>query len=349
MKVESRIPRTESTSHSSGDSAVCTSQDRMAAYRHRTSGITDQERDEVIPALALRSYHLPGNTWCEDWSQFLLNNHPLWGICCHHRLHPVKSPFRIVNLLGSICFGLAVTNLIWLWLIADDRRDADQVVISIAVGDGGETQVNQTASATNTTSTSLFPDGQIDITEGMVFLWTVGGGLHALFDNTIWYITACVCCLPGQKLECLYKYKWCGTYLVIFSVVLVTAVASFVVVFRASLDEDQDLEIADLKSAGIFDDQIELGRNIDKSERWEFLMSYAVELGLALVVYHPLVATLFFSGVLGCGRIPILGGRPYELARERRKAHRQAPTSQTSTARTSTARSSTHIEKERGR
>jgi hypothetical protein len=43
--------------------------------------------------------------------------------------------------------------------------------------------------------------------------------------------------------------------------------------------------------------------------KYAFLVGYAVELTIALFLYYPLTSTMFFSGVLGCGRIPILGGR----------------------------------------
>ena len=45
---------------------------------------------------------------------------------------------------------------------------------------------------------------------------------------------------------------------------------------------------------------------------------------LALFVYYPIGGTILFSGCLGCGRIPLLGGRPQEvLMEERRLARRQ--------------------------
>ena len=47
--------------------------------------------------------------------------------------------------------------------------------------------------------------------------------------------------------------------------------------------------------------------------KYAFLVGYAIELTIALFLYYPLTSTMFFSGILGCGRIPILGGRPYEL------------------------------------
>ena len=37
---------------------------------------------------------------------------------------------------------------------------------------------------------------------------------------------------------------------------------------------------------------------------------------IQLFVYYPMFETVLFSGVLGCGSIPVLGGRPYEMKKE---------------------------------
>jgi hypothetical protein len=307
--------------------------DRLAAYQARSNSMSERESSRTIPALALRAYHLPGNSWCDDWVQYFANNHPLFGICCHHRLHPVTAKWRLIHLVGSIVFGLAVTNIIWLWFIVNDQHDVNDPVLTISFG-GGIRTGNSTVSTGNYTDTeysnstaeaALQGHQEIAVTEGMLILWTIGGGLHALFDNTVWYMTACVCCLPGQPLQCLYKYKWCGTYVVVLLVVIFTAVASFVVVLRASLEEDDMVDAGDLNSAGIVDDSIDLSNGIDRDrEKYRFLLSYTVELLLALLVYYPVVGTILFTGILGCGRLPVLGGRPYEVECERKLQQRES-------------------------
>jgi hypothetical protein len=296
-----------------------------SVWSSRDSGIS-RDKKELIAALGLRSYHLPGNNWCQDWFQYFANNHPIFGICCHHRLHPIGRRMRIVNLFGSIVFGLCVTNMIWLWFLLSEEN-ADMAVLTISLGDlsSGANTNNATISdyvsyRSNSNSTNDATNGQeIQITEGMILLWTVGGGLHALFDNTIWYVTACICCLPGGSLECLGKYRLCGSYIAVFAVLVFTACASFAVVLRATLDSnEQDVDLSsDLDSAGINDDNFKLGQTDDASA-YEFLIGYAVELALALIVYYPLVGTVLFSGVLACGKIPILGGRPYEVLVQKR-------------------------------
>ena len=46
------------------------------------------------------------------------------------------------------------------------------------------------------------------------------------------------------------------------------------------------------------------------------LLLYTIELVVSLFIYNPLMKLIMFSGVLGCFRIPILGGRPYEIRQE---------------------------------
>ena len=291
------------------------SKDRIASYAARSAGMTRQEREELVPALALRCYHLPGYSYWGDLVQYMNNNHPLFGLCCHHRLHPVKVKMRLVNLLGSIAFGLAVTNIIWLWLIFHEIDEDDPfLVVTLNGMDVTENQPNGTAIEEFDESAK-----QISISQGMVFLWTVGGGLHAFFDNTIWYCTACVCCLPGQSLHHWQKYQKYSHYFIALTVVLITAVATGAVLMRAAVDANSE-ETEEVDDVGDVDlREVELRSGI---KAYDFLVTYAVELVLALVLYYPAVGFLLFSGVLGCGTIPILGGRPYEVKQEERRNRR---------------------------
>jgi hypothetical protein len=324
------------SSNSNTPEAARTSQDRLARYNERSSkvisrtAITQDEKDEkdLVAALGLRSYHLPGNNWCSDWIQYFANNHPIFGIWCHHEQHPIGWRMRLINLFGSIVFGLCVTNIIWL-LFLYSEEDANTTVATISSGglsfgintNNTNTTISVDLSDITNSSATISNNGQeIQITEGMVVLWTVGGGLHALFDNTIWYVTACVCCLPGRSLERLGKYRWCGSYFAVFAVVIITACASFAVVLRATLDDnEEDVDLSSLGTAGLNDDNIKLGQTQDRSA-YEFLIGYGVELVLALFVYYPLIGTILFSGVVVCGKIPVLGGRPYEVTAEKRLA-----------------------------
>jgi hypothetical protein len=319
-------------------------------------GLTQDELDQLIPALAWRSYHLPGNsTNMADWCQYMANNHPVFGICCHHRLHPIRWPVRILHLLGSFIFGLLVTNMIWLWFLHSQEHDENNVIMTVSVNgerimgnnvttnNHNNNNYNNNNNNNNTDNNNIVPldnledlvsttPQQMQITEGMALLWTVGSGCHALFDNIIWYLTACICCLPGQSLENLARYKKYGIGLVIFTVLCIASVATFVVVLRAALQDEDDAaqDLQDLEQeAGFYGDDAASGSGggggvngtipmvVDvESSDFQFLVSYSVELCLALFVYYPIVMSILFSGIFGCGRIPVLGGRPYELRLE---------------------------------
>jgi hypothetical protein len=145
------------------------------------------------------------------------------------------------------------------------------------------------------------------ITSGMMMLWTVGGSVHASYDIMVWYIVACACC-PFSK-----KFRLYGSFLVVFAIVMLLAMTSLIVLVRASLqhEENDNLDVMQLDSAGLVDDQVVL---VDiKKEDVRFLLGYVTEFALALIVYYPLGSLVLFSGILGCGKLPILGGRPRDI------------------------------------
>jgi hypothetical protein len=257
-----------------------------------SSSITQcEETQKLIVALANRSYHLPGYGFCEDLCQYLNNNHPLLGICCHHKIHPIKMKMRLLTLFGSILFGLTVSNIFFLLVLNDERFQDKLFAISINEEDWY-------------------------ITSGILLLWTVGGGVHAFYDITIWYIAACSCC-PFSK-----KCRPCGTYSVVIVIILLLAIASFFVVLRAALhhEENEALDITQLDSVGLVDDQVDFS---DIKKEFGFLQVYAMEFALALLVYYPFGSLILFSGLLGCGKLPILGGRPREIFLEKLEYQRQ--------------------------
>lgn len=306
---------TTRTSQTWASASTPSAQDRIEQYNNRPARVKPA-KDPIFVALAWRSYHIPSFNWCEDWFQYFANNHPLLGICCHHPRHPIRTPMRLLNLLASVVFGLLLTNMIWLFFVLNKDHDADTQLITISLGDS--------ENGLNTTRLEAVNDGsnEIAITEGMVMLWTLGGGIHALFDNTVWYLSACVCCLPCHSQESLERFQKYGTIFMVFAFLCIGAIASFCVVLRASLSDDDEEEVEELQSAGISDDQIDLLGFSDKSS-FDFLLSYSVELALALFIYYPIVGTILFSGILGCGKVPILGGRPYEVLQEKKQIERK--------------------------
>jgi hypothetical protein len=249
-----------------------------------------KKEKKIIVALANRSYHLPAYDYCADFRQYFANNHPFFGIFCKHPLHPIGVGMRIVALVGSILFGLTISNLFFLLVLQDEQYQ--QALFTISLG-----------------------DGEYSLTSGMLLLWTVGGGVHATYDICIWYIAACACC-PWNK-----TCKSYGTYIVIFLVLVLAFAASLVVVVRVS-----EIDAMTLDSAGLLDDEVGLTDEITHihKEDVQFLLGYAVEFSLALLVYYPLCSFLFFSGVLGCGFIPGLGGRPREIQLLKKEIERRS-------------------------
>lgn len=291
------------------------SKDRLAEYAAHANGLTRTEREQLIPALASRCFHLPGYSWCGDLTQYIFNNHPLLGICCHHRLHPIRMGMRVVILVGSVMFGLAVTNILWLWFILNEI-DEDREFIAITVR--GDT-------------TPAIPDGTptagdrdvFAITQGRLLLWTIGGGLHAIFDQTIWFFAACPCCLPGQSLECFNGCRKYFQYMVVTAVTCCTALATFALVLRTVAENDEEPILVSNSTSkptiSVSEWTLIYERQMQMSAL-DFLLSYGLELTFAFILYNPLIGFILFSGALGCcGRIPILGGRPYEVRQEKRK------------------------------
>jgi hypothetical protein len=95
--------------------------------------------------------HFPGNTWFEDWLQYMSNTHLFFGIFFHHKLHPVTRRERCVILLGSAAVGSLISNLIYLWFLHANFGMND-LVFNLP--------------------------GNVDVTKLMITLWTLGCVLY---------------------------------------------------------------------------------------------------------------------------------------------------------------------------
>lgn len=254
----------------------------------------EAQRRRFIRRLAARAYHFPGNSWFEDWLQYTKNTHLVFGIFFHHPLHPVTGKERCIILLGSVAVGLLMSNLIYLWFLEAEFGMHDTVF-------------------------TLGPNGNVPISKLMITLWTLGSFVHTIFDLTIWHIKACTLCrLYGSHVsDRAVKFgRGTGVTIVLFTL----AFAAYLVLLRAS--EDFKAEMESTESGDDTDDSffnaIILGGG---AKYFDFMLGYFVEFILAVFVYNPLILTVVFSGILGCdGRIPILGGRPREVAKEQRYA-----------------------------
>ena len=96
-------------------------------------------------------------------------------------------------------------------------------------------------------------------------------------------------------------------------VMVVVVAATSVAVVRLNDEED---------SAAEYDASMaeQVAEDTTNSNRFSFLLGYALELVFALFIFYFITSTIFFSGILGCFRVPVLGGRPYELRREKNKS-----------------------------
>lgn len=258
----------------------------------------DEERlkEEMISQLlATRACHLPDNNMCQDWVQFMRNNHPVLGVLCHHRLHPVRIGQRFINLIGSVAFGLTATNVVFLMHIYFEKS-MQEVLFRISF---------QSDSSISTGDVK-----QLEITYGAVTLWTLGGMLHSIFDLSLWFLSACPCFLAGGICGDQKRLHSFGSYCVISIVAVLVAFTTSLVVLRATYE-------ARLRSA--------LESNPDGEVTWadlyslqsyNFVLGYLIELILVYCVHYPLVASIFFSGILSLGCLPFCGGRPAEVKQE---------------------------------
>jgi hypothetical protein len=191
-------------------------------------------------------------------------------------------------------FGLAITNIVYLAFVMEDK-DFEESYFAATISDQGVTG--------NDSFDSLMTE--VNVTSGMIALWTVGAALNALYDNMIWSVAACTCCNPGGRLEKFAKYRKYMPYVVMFMVVGTVALATMAVLIVAAGDSvEKDKQIST---------ELKIGSK-SNAESYRFLLAYFVEVLVSLFVWYPIVTILLFSGVLSCGgKLPFLGGRPQEM------------------------------------
>jgi len=276
------------------------------------SPVSDTEDDSynsdearvIIPLLASRACHLPGNNVCQDWMQFIKNNHPVLGILCHHPLHPIRISQRIVNLIGSVAFGLTATNIVFLMHVYYETS-MDEVFFRVSLSGGGAEDPDITASDIE----------QLEITYGAITLWTLGGALHSVFDLSLWFLSACACFLPGGCFENQRNLHSIGSYCVISIVAILVAITTSLVVLRVSYESRLREKIEDSTEDVDW-------REVHTLQSYNFLMGYLIELVVVYCVTYQIVASIFFSGILSFGCLPFLGGRPAEVQQELRNINK---------------------------
>mmetsp|Transcript_4274 Transcript_4274/g.9179 ORF Transcript_4274/g.9179 Transcript_4274/m.9179 type:complete len:923 (-) Transcript_4274:396-3164(-) len=261
---------------------------------------SEAQRRRFVRRLAARAYHFPGNTWCEDWVQYMGNTHLVFGIFFHHPLHPVRSWERCVILLGSVSVGLLVSNLIYLWFVHMEFGMDDTVL-------------------------SLGPRNSLDVTKLMIALWTLGSFVHTCFDLLVWHIKACTLCrLARESNHVSDDAVKCGRTAGVTIVLLTLAFATYLVLLRASEDYNYNQEgfaDADIDNDGLGESFFHSVTLDTGAQHFDFLVGYIIEFILAVFVYNPLILTIVFTGILGCsGKLPVVGGRPREVRQQQEYA-----------------------------
>jgi hypothetical protein len=200
--------------------------------------------------------------------------------------------------------------------------------------------------------TDANPNNSYTVSTGMVLLWTVGGGLHTMYNLVIWHVAACACCQLGgcwhvvvavppededndvtsdhageetnnattEEHKSIFRYcPSLGKHLVRVIVLVILVLATWVVLIRVEVEEQQVVDGDENDPA--LDTKVDLQNH--SAQEFDFLLGYLVEMGLALFLWYPLGAMLLFSGVLACGcNVPFLGGRPRDVKLERQKKAR---------------------------
>ncbi|KAL3798448.1 hypothetical protein ACHAW5_007400 [Stephanodiscus triporus] len=267
-------------------------------------GVAWSCHSRIVQRLAQRAYHLESkNSWWDDWAQYQRNTHPVFGLFLYHPLHPIRFPQRVVILIGSIACGFAITNCVYLGLLEDGAEEIGGL-------DGAWDAYNATASAVVGAISDVTT---VDVDRSAFYLLTIGSFVHSTFDMTIWYLMACFCFRPGG-FKINRHCQTVGIYVAVLVVLLAIGGATYFVLLR--LDEDVKNQ-ADYEATNSeeFADGI-IGDN-EAVSRFSFFVGYALELVCALFLFYFITSTVFFTGILGCGRVPILGGRPYEIWREK--------------------------------
>uniref|UniRef100_A0A7S4MSS6 Uncharacterized protein n=1 Tax=Odontella aurita TaxID=265563 RepID=A0A7S4MSS6_9STRA len=142
--------------------------------------------------------------------------------------------------------------------------------------------------------------GPLALSEPVVGL--VASVLNAGFDMCIWYMQMCPCCRTGACFHfddrfCAKYWVWMGQNLAGVIVIISACLALAAVILRAQINDEQGQE---------------------GPESFSFLRSWGIEVTFSLLLVFPLMATTLFSGILGCFRLPVLGGRPWEVWREKK-------------------------------
>ena len=256
-------------------------------YDHETSD--DEEIKYIVRLLARRTMHLPHFSYWQDYLQFFNNNHPVFGMCLCHPLHPLQRGHRVWMLIASFSFGLAATNIVYLYYVVHDD-EVDKVLLDIELNDVSFGDVHA-----------------LTVTYGMLTLWTFGGLLHTIFDVLMWYLAACACFMTGVSCSKRSNFKLIGMYSVIAITAILIVLAVFVVTLRGAYEQ----RLRFMEEGKSMEDFSWL--DLTKVHNYSFLIGYVIELFLVYFCYYPIIIFALFNGIVPCL------GRNREIQKQKRE------------------------------
>lgn len=176
---------------STGGHSAGTSIEGVDELNSETKEERKRRLEEIVPYLASRSFHLPGNGWCRDWFQYVIaNNHTFFSLFCAHKDHPVTNFERVLIFLASLTGSLVISNGFYIIFLIKDN------------GHLVSTRLLQ--------HSKVFKGGVVCSNYEFAVM-TIGALMHSLFNYTIWQVAACGCCEAGGCLSRCQKLSWSGT------------------------------------------------------------------------------------------------------------------------------------------
>lgn len=307
-------------------------QERIPKQLPHPTTYTDEETEDyfIRGKLARRAFHLPDNTYCQDYKQYITNCHLIFGLFCYDKRSPVKMKHRILILCGSLAFGLNITNIIYLW---GNQVFHDEEITSAAkewVRTNIPEYIYNGTTATNTIlEDTILEDAstrlQVDMESQLTILWTAGAALHSAFDMALWHMISCGYCSNSYRSNATNRQQDCLIFgwTTAISIVMLMVIATFVViyfrVFPLTNESDDGMRIEEQMLLSLMDDEVEPEEVIGflMQGDFRFIWAFIIECAVSLFIWTPFLMTTLFTGILGCGRIPCIGGRPREVWRER--------------------------------
>jgi hypothetical protein len=276
-----------------------------------TADAADNDDDFIRGKLARRAYHLPGNTYCEDYKMYMTNNHLIFGLFFYDKRSPVRIKHRVLILLGSLTFGLTITNVIFLW---GNKVFHDEEITSAFRDWATSTfpKLNNGTTDTNTIIDDASTRMKMYTGTQLTFLWTAGSGIHAAFDMTLWHMISCGYCWNLTSRQDCEMLGWVAAISIVMLMIIAMSVVAYFRIFPLT-DDTVGMRVEEQMLLSLMDDELEAVDLDDISFIWAFIIEFVV----SLLIWTPFFMTTLFTGFLGCGRIPCFGGRPLEVWKER--------------------------------